>query len=156
MEIVLSQKVIKQVGMQIGGITIAGTFDGSSMKIFVDGKEDASQTASLTIDSDSILLCIGYDGSNSYLNSSIDEVRIWNYARDLNNIRNKMCSKLIGNETGLVGYWRFNKGSGTDVNDETANDNNGTMTNMASDDWIWSAAPIGDSSTYDYTGSITL
>ena len=107
------------------------------MKIFVDGKEDAAQTASLTIDSDSILLCIGYDGSNSYLNSSIDEVRIWNYARDLNSIRNKMCSKLIGNETGLVGYWRFNKGSGTDVNDETANDNNGTMTNMASDDWIW-------------------
>jgi hypothetical protein len=133
---------------------IAGTFNGSSMKIFVDGKEDASQTASLTIDSDSILLCIGYDGSNSYLNSSIDEVRIWNYARDLNSIRNKMCSKLIGNETGLVGYWRFNKGSGTDIKDETVNDNDGTMTNMASDDWIWSAAPIGDSSTYDYTGSI--
>jgi hypothetical protein len=133
---------------------IAGTYDGSNMKIFVNGKEDASLTTSITIDTDSIPLWIGYDGSTSYFDAAIDEVRIWNFARDLTSIRENMCSKLIGNETGLVGYWRIDEGSGTAVMDETANDNNGTMINMASDDWGWSGAAIGDSSIYDYTGSI--
>jgi hypothetical protein len=133
---------------------IAATFDGSNMKIFVNGKEDASLTTSITIDTDSIPLWIGYDGSNSYFDAAIDEVRIWNIARDLTSIRDKMCCKLLGNETGLVGYWRIDEGSGTDILDETVNNNNGSLTNMASDDWGWSGAPVGDSSIYDYTGSI--
>ena len=32
-----------------------------------------------------------------------------------------------GNESGLVGYWNFEQGSGTTAYDQTANGNNGVL-----------------------------
>lgn len=41
-------------------------------------------------------------------------------------VRNSMCSTLDGNETGLVGYWNMNEGTGSVVTDLTSNANHGT------------------------------
>ncbi|WP_287627446.1 MULTISPECIES: Calx-beta domain-containing protein [unclassified Microcystis] len=56
-----------------------------------------------------------------------DEVRIWNKARTQAEIQADMNRQLTGNETGLVGYWNFNEGSGNTVTDLTNNHNNGTI-----------------------------
>ncbi len=56
----------------------------------------------------------------------IDEVRIWNVARTQAQIRDNMCRQLTGTETGLVGYWNMNEGTGNTVNDLTPNANHGT------------------------------
>ena len=42
-------------------------------------------------------------------------------------IQQYMSSPPTGNEAGLVGYWNFNEGSGSTVNDLTSNGNNGTI-----------------------------
>lgn len=53
-----------------------------------------------------------------------------------------MMRSLIGDESGLVAYYRFNESSGTIACDATVNANNGTLTNMdATSDWV-------DSETY--------
>ncbi len=62
----------------------------------------------------------------------LDEVRIWNIALTQTQIQENMCKKLVGNETGLVAYYRMDEGAdntctgGEDVCDETGNGNNGT------------------------------
>ena len=50
-----------------------------------------------------------------------------------------MHTELSGNESNLVAYYNFNNGSGTTINDMTSNSNDGTMTNMANDDWVFNS-----------------
>ena len=77
------------------------------------------------------------------LAGKIDEVRIWNDKRTASEIADNMFLELSGNETGLVAYYKMSNGSGTTVDDDSSNSNNGTMTNMAEEDWVTSYAPIG-------------
>jgi len=59
------------------------------------------------------------------------DVSIWNTARTLTEINNDMTHRLIGNESGLAGYWRMSEGSGTTVADSQTNGttHDGTATN---------------------------
>jgi len=52
-----------------------------------------------------------------------------------------MSFRLVGDEAGLLGYWRFDEGGGTQVFDQTANAPHGTISGNAQ--WITSDAPIG-------------
>ncbi|MDZ7735893.1 MAG: hypothetical protein U5P41_07185 [Gammaproteobacteria bacterium] len=38
-----------------------------------------------------------------------------------------MNRRLIGNETGLIGYWRFDEGSGITAGDDSGSNNDGTI-----------------------------
>ena len=67
----------------------------------------------------------------------------WDYARTEQDIRENMYLPLSGLETGLVSYWQFNEGSGITTADNISG-NNGTLTNMAEEDWITSTIPFGD------------
>ncbi len=60
-------------------------------------------------------LRIGHDIPNSsmtYFNGEIGEVRLWNVARTDYQIVECMNKSISGKETGLVGYWRLNEGTG--------------------------------------------
>ena len=61
----------------------------------------------------------------------IDEVRIWNVARTATEIRADMNRQLIGDEPGLVAYWKFDElslqGKDEIVHDATRNKNNGRL-----------------------------
>ena len=68
----------------------------------------------------------------------IDEVRIWNAPQSATAILNNMDSTLLGNEPGLVGEFTFNNGNAgadntgmTNAFDNTANTNDGVLTNLA-------------------------
>ncbi len=54
-------------------------------------------------------------------------MRLWNVARTAEEIRESMNRHLIGNEPGLVGYWRFDEGTGEIAFDSSNNGNNGTL-----------------------------
>jgi hypothetical protein len=58
------------------------------------------------------------------------EVRVWNIARSQTDIQSTMNVMLAGNETGLIGYWKFNDGSGPSVNDFSSNNNDGTLSGL--------------------------
>jgi hypothetical protein len=55
------------------------------------------------------------------------ELRIWNYVRSQAEIQRDMNKPLKGDESGLIGYWTLDEGSGNVVYDKTVNANHGTI-----------------------------
>jgi Concanavalin A-like lectin/glucanases superfamily/Secretion system C-terminal sorting domain len=114
---------------------IAGVYDGTQLKIFVNGilKNSVSQTGNIGISSSTVK--IGrWLGSAASFSGNIDEVRIWNIARSDIEIASNYNKVLVGNEAGLVSYYRFNQGiangnnpSETSLTDISINNVNGTL-----------------------------
>ena len=60
----------------------AGTYDGTTVRLYIDGEEVASGPMTGPINLDSGPLFLGRDdGSNRFFDGQIDEVTIWNTAR---------------------------------------------------------------------------
>ncbi len=74
------------------------------------------------------------------LTGSMDEVRIWNFARSQSQITNNRGTELVGNETGLVTYYKFSEGvpnqdnsAITEVCDWSGNGYNGSLVSFTMD-----------------------
>jgi len=80
--------------------------------------------------------------TNHKFQGQIDEVRLWNRPRSQDEIQGSMNYRLVGNEPGLIGYWRFDEAAGNTVHDQTDNANHGTI--EGSPQWVISDAPIGE------------
>jgi gliding motility-associated-like protein len=94
---------------------------------------------------------IGYFLSNNVtyrFKGSMDEIKLWNKALTENEVRNAMCKRLVGNESGLVGYWGFDELGGGVVNDKSPSGHHGTL--QGNPVRVFSGAPIGDKSINDY------
>ncbi len=119
---------------------IAGTYDGTNLKLYVNGLlvKSAVTTGGLYPPSGNYT----FSSSGETFNGKMDEMRIWNYARSQAQIRENMHLSLTGMETGLLNYWQFNESTGTNVLDVISNCN-GTMNNMTNEDWLGSTVPFG-------------
>jgi gliding motility-associated-like protein len=84
----------------------------------------------------------------SWLDGSVDEVRVWDDIRSDAEIRTYMCRRLEGSETDLAAYWRMDEGTGSSITDQSGNGHDGTLSGPMN--WITSSAAIGDTSTYAY------
>ena len=115
---------------------IAITYDSDSTAndpiIYIDGSsvtitESTTPSGTRVTDVTSDLLI----GNNSAISENtdglIDDVRLWSDTRTSGEISSNKDSELVGNETGLVSYWKLNDGSGTTVDDLTANSHDGTL-----------------------------
>jgi hypothetical protein len=102
-------------------VHFAMTWDGTAMKAFVNGVQKSSKSSSaapttiMTVKS--VFTLGGYPAENAYFPDYVDELRIWNVARSASDILASMNKGLVGNEAGLVGYWKFNESSGTTAMD---------------------------------------
>jgi len=108
---------------------VAATYDGATMKVYINGLLDGTNTFTLSLQNSSEALNIGREsaGLGRYFGGKIDEVRIWNVARTQAQIAFNAGVELLGNEPGLVGLWHFNELAGTTAFDDTFNANNGTL-----------------------------
>lgn len=74
---------------------------------------------------------------------SLSDIRIWNVVRSAADISNNYQRRMIGNETGLIGYWKLHQGNGTGWGsytvalDNTSNRSHGTLTSFASPSSNW-------------------
>jgi hypothetical protein len=105
---------------------VAATCDGQYLRIYKNGLLEDSSLYTTVIN----LLNDSYIGSAPLahtLDGLIDEVYLWNVALSDVDIQNNMYLTLNGNETGLVGCWQFNEGTGTIAFDATSNSTNGTI-----------------------------
>ncbi|MFT4522013.1 MAG: hypothetical protein ACI8ZN_000952 [Bacteroidia bacterium] len=121
---------------------VAGTYDGSYLRIFVNGVQRDSLSASLSCSgASSIPLTIGYHPtySNRVWSGKIDEVRIWDTtltaAQILANMNSEFCSLPVSK---LVGYFKLDAGKANSNNsgkttaiDYSGNGNNATLSNFA-------------------------
>ena len=78
---------------------LAGTFDGTVMRLFVDGIKVADQFQSGNIQPSTGVLSIGGDGLfGQFFEGRIDEVRIYNRALTVNEIRTDMLTPVVASE----------------------------------------------------------
>ena len=116
---------------------IAGTYDGTTQRIYINGVQVASATPATSpiVTTPNPLTIGGWSTDNARcFVGKIDEARIWNLARTPAQLASTVNNKLCGTETGLVAYYQFDQGVDaannagiTTLNDLTANANNGTL-----------------------------
>jgi hypothetical protein len=104
-------------------------FTGSSLLLYKNGvlvETTVGPQGTVSPSGSSILF--GQEGNNSaYYTGLLDEIHIWNVVLTEQQIQDYMQCPPIGNETGLIGYWNFEEGTGTTTTDITANGNDGTL-----------------------------
>ena len=124
----------------------------NTLKWYVNGTEQNTNTSvNIPSNTETYYLGTNSDADDKYFNGRIDEVRIWNDVRTAAEIGDNMDDELVGNESGLVAYYRMSDGTGTTLTDNSSNSNNGTLTNMVTSDWVTSNAPIAYDNVYtDY------
>lgn len=126
------------ISLYINGIDVGGQSMGSSnltMKSSFSGDHPK----------------IGYFLSNDVVyryKGIMDEIRLWNRALTPIEIRDAMCKTLVGNETGLIGYWNFNELNGTTAFDKSSRAHHGTF--VGNPTRVFSGAPIGETSIQEY------
>jgi hypothetical protein len=94
---------------------VAGTYDGQFIRVYINGVlEDEDDEGQFTIQTSDGILAFGRLGeiSAEYFDGKIDEVRIWNFARNRKQLISTMTDTLSpayysNADSGLVGYWRF-------------------------------------------------
>jgi len=120
---------------------LAATYDGTDMKIWVNGEEVASKSVTFDIADANSNLTIGnwsLDGDR-HIHATIDEIRLWNIARTKTEIYTNLDNELELPQTGLVAYYKFNQGipAGYNLGITSLSDelgvNNGTLQNFTLD-----------------------
>ena len=112
---------------------VVGVYDGTSIKLYVDGVLDEETTVqrSIPINDYNVLIGENEQAAGRQFHGQIDELRIWNTARTQQEIEDSDRTTLTGNETGLVGYWNFenDRADEDNITDLTGNGNDGTLVN---------------------------
>lgn len=151
---------------------IAVTFDASlptgNLKIYINGVQQASGDYNIPLVPNTCnMLLGGYDGSGNGLNAgandrllfgSMDETRVWNYARQACDIFTNMTNELGVSNLGLVANYHFNQGldaspnpNDTILTDASSSANNGNLYNFnlngAGSNWIAPGGVVSGNTT---------
>ena len=99
-------------------IHLAGVFGPEGMKLYFNGTlvgENAYQ-GGFSLFSNTSPGALGRPDhpDNAYFRGMIDEVRLWDHARDQSDIQRDLRRVLSGDEQGLIGYWNFDRGDASD------------------------------------------
>jgi hypothetical protein len=110
--------------------------DGTTTHFFVDGVARGSGAQSMVSVTSPTTNNIGNYSSSGITNGAFDEVRIYSRALSATEVGALYSSgaeklKVGPSNSGLVGYWSFNDGTGTTAADFSGNGNTGTLTNMS-------------------------
>lgn len=84
-----------------------------------------------------------------FFNGYLDEIRIWNTARLVDEIKTNMF-KEIGADANLKAYYKMSDGSGVSLTDNSGNSNTGTLFN--SPNWSVSGCFAGSRNALDFDG----
>jgi hypothetical protein len=106
---------------------VASAFNGSTIRLYVNGQLVKSVIVNSSYSAYSYPYIGGVPGYSYYFSGNIDEVRIWNKERSQSQISYAMNHIIVGNESGLMGYWTLDKVNGTTVSDLSGNGHIGTL-----------------------------
>jgi len=121
-------------------IAIVRNGDGTNnLSVYKDGQLQGTNTVNCYGQTNDLRIgAENYTTIQRFYSGSLDELRIWNYARTQNEIKQQMNSSMTGTETGLIINYTFNQGVANGNNssvgtltDSGPNGNNGTLNNFA-------------------------
>jgi hypothetical protein len=153
------KEVVSSAVMSTGNwYHVAGTYDGATLRIYINGIEQNSLAFAGPITNGSYDINIGRAaytiGGTRYFDGVIDEVKIWSSAISEASIREYMCKKVTSSHpqyANLGGYWNMDQ-TGS-ILDQSPNANNGTSTGAIQ---VNSGAAIGNTSVYSYLSIANL
>ena len=119
---------------------LAVTKTSNDAFIYVDGLLATNHGAAIAVPNSGHFSFGRSQGGTGYWQGQIDEIRIWNQARSQAALAANMNVPLAGATIGLVGYWRFNEGTGTSTADASTANNPGTLQGNAI--WVSSTVPF--------------
>jgi len=99
---------------------LAATFNSSTrqLTIYIDGTQRAQSILTAVSVGNSLPLILGRSGpTGEYFQGKLDNVRLWNVVRTAAEIQGNYQVEIGCAAPGLVGYWRFNEGSGPRADD---------------------------------------
>jgi len=124
---------------------VAASYDGTDIRFYINGSLDTTHTVSAQ----------GYNGfwvfgttrTGAYgFDGVVDELRIWDDVRTEAELRDNLHKPLVGSESNLIGYYRFDLMAGTNLPDVSGNRENGILKNFALSgsvsNWVVSTAPV--------------
>ncbi|MBT4820164.1 MAG: LamG domain-containing protein, partial [Lentisphaerae bacterium] len=90
---------------------VAATYDGSAKALYLNGEEVANVpwTGPIALNEFNVVFGANEEKSGRSLAGRLDTVRIWSIGCTQVQIGAGMLRRLYGNETGLVGCWRFDE-----------------------------------------------
>lgn len=133
---------------------LAGTWDGNTVKLFVNGVQQtstASYSGALLASAEPFAVGVGRPASDEFFNGFIDDVRVYDRALDPGEITLLASSVAQPNiQGGLKAHWKMDESSGTTVSNSSSVNNTGTIlvkTNVLADaestaDWSTSSGTL--------------
>ncbi|RIK39630.1 MAG: hypothetical protein DCC58_14995, partial [Chloroflexi bacterium] len=107
---------------------VAGAYDGSNMRLWVNGQRVASREITGTIDQTDNPFRIGSaNAADDYFDGVIDEVRVSNTVRYTSNF--VPAQEPFVPDAFTAGLWHLDEGAGTAVEDASGNGNTGKLQN---------------------------
>lgn len=138
---------------------IAYSYDGATWSGYLDGAQvfSVNRVFNLSTSPNDWLVGTAFLTDPNRVAGQFDEIRLWNLRRSGAQIQEAMRRQLFGTETGLVGYWRFDEGTGSTAVDAAGNNVN-TATLVSGPAWIEStiapfAPPVATLAASSVTGS---
>jgi len=146
-----------------------GSWDGSNVRLYVDGQLDGEGTATTNTDYSNVSVSAPFIGAQDttweIFNGMLDDIAVWEDALTASEItalynsgNGLNASSNSGNYTSsanLQGYWDFNEGTGTTLTDRTSNGNNGTINGASwegsSNTTVDYVSATGSTLTFNYT-----
>ena len=118
-------------------ITYAGNnASPKTLKAYRNGTEVLDTTATWSSTGGDAPIYFGARNNGGYSQGwdcGLDEVAIFDEVKDVSTLYNSGTPSDLTYESGLVGYWKFNEGSGTTVKDYSGNGNHGTFAAISGD-----------------------
>ena len=106
----------------------------NTIKWYVDGTEKNTNTSvDIPSNGSSYYLGINANANDKMFDGEMDELRIWNAALTSIPGHSGTDSILVGSESNLVAYYRFDEYDGTTIEDLTSNNHHGTTQQMTGD-----------------------
>ena len=103
-------------------------FNGGQLTIYLDDHEYTGSLTGSSLNKATSPITMGATlHNNVYFTGQLANISVWNYPCTQDQIQTHRSSPLVGNEPGLVAYWRLNEGEGTTVQDQSGNTHNGTL-----------------------------
>ncbi|MFT7084487.1 MAG: hypothetical protein ACJAV5_000193 [Vicingaceae bacterium] len=116
-------------------VSVGATVSGDSVKLYVNGLPINSEASTQLSTNTASNFFIGKDTTSGYFLGQIDEMRFYNRALTDQEIERSFDVYINPSQNGLVGYWRFDEGFGSNAYDYsktllTPNKNNAALVNV--------------------------
>ncbi|MBW4431365.1 MAG: patatin-like phospholipase family protein [Pelatocladus maniniholoensis HA4357-MV3] len=123
-------------------------FNQGQLSVYLDDHEYTGSLTGSTLNRATSPVTLGATlHNNVYFTGQLANISIWNYPCTQVEIQTHRSGSLVGNEAGLVAYWKLNEGEGISAGDQTGNGHNGKLRGNPS--WNFTQIPFAIAQSFN-------